>query len=283
MRLSLGFLTLTFLLSWGSWLAAAAIPASQTAVRSTLFLLGTFAPGIIALLLAPPGRGWREGEGAWRLSGAVELLRRVVRWDVGGRWYLFAAGYMATIKLLVALITRVGTGAWPAFGETNVAIMAAAIVFSTWAQAGEEIGWRGFLLPRLADGVGLVPASLLLGAIWAVWHLPLFFIQAGDTYGQSFPLYALQLIAISVALAWLYWRTGGSLLLVMILHSAINNTKDIVPSVVPGATNPFALSPSRTTWLTVGLLWFSAALFAWQMRRVAGVPGSPSGASTLTA
>jgi len=61
----------------------------------------------------------------------------------------------------------------------------------------------------------------------------------GDTVGQSFPLYVLQLTALSVAMAWLYWRTCGSLLLVMLMHAAMNNTKDIVPSAGRPQGNPF--------------------------------------------
>jgi len=68
-------------------------------------------------------------------------------------------------------------------------------------------------------------------------------------------------------MAWLYWRTQGSLLLVMVLHAAVNNTKDIVPSVSPGATNAFALSASFVAWLTVTLLWMMAAIFLVQMRK----------------
>ncbi len=150
--------------------------------------------------------------------------------------------------------------------------MAIAIVFSTWVQAGEEIGWRGYALPRLSARVGLAPASVILGVIWASWHLPLFLVPAADTFGQSFPLYLLQVTALSVAVAWLYWRTGGSLLLVMLLHAAVNNTKDIVPSAVPGATNPFALSPSLVAWITVALLWVAAAYFLARMRKTACVP-----------
>jgi membrane protease YdiL (CAAX protease family) len=115
--------------------------------------------------------------------------------------------------------------------------------------------------------LGLGPASVLLGVIWATWHLPLFFMPRTDTLGQSFPLYLLQVTAISVAMAWLYWKTGSSLLLVMILHAAVNNTKDIVPSAVIGATNPFALSTSPVAWLTVALLWICAAYFLVRMRR----------------
>jgi membrane protease YdiL (CAAX protease family) len=114
---------------------------------------------------------------------------------------------------------------------------------------------------------GLALASLILGVIWATWHLPLFLIPAADTYGQSFPLYLLQVTAMSVALAWLYWRTGRSLLLVMLLHAATNNLKDIVPSAVPGANNPFALSTSLVAWLTLALLWLFAGFFLVDMSR----------------
>jgi membrane protease YdiL (CAAX protease family) len=81
--------------------------------------------------------------------------------------------------------------------------------------------------------------------------------------------YLLQVTALSVAAAWLYWRTGGSLLLVMLLHAAVNNTKDIVPSAVPGATNIFALSPSLVAWLTVVFLWIPAVYFLVRMSRTA--------------
>ena len=151
--------------------------------------------------------------------------------------------------------------------------MAAAILFSTWVQAGEEIGWRGYVIPRLSDRFGLAPASVILGIIWASWRLPLFLVLESDKFGQSFPLYLLQVTALSVASAWLYWRTEGSLLLVMLLHAAVNNTKDIVPSAVPGTTNPFALSTSLVAWLTVAFLWIAAAYFLVRMPKTATLPG----------
>ena len=69
-----------------------------------------------------------------------------------------------------------------------------------------------------------------------------------------------------VAIAWLYVNAKGSLLLTMVMHSAINNTKDIVPSAVPGATNPWALSTSHVAWLTVMLLWLFAIYFLVRMK-----------------
>jgi membrane protease YdiL (CAAX protease family) len=112
---------------------------------------------------------------------------------------------------------------------------------------------------------GLARASLLLGVIWACWHLPQFFILESDTYGQSFFVFGLQVTALSVAIAWLYARTNGSLLLVMLMHAAVNNSKDIVPSAVPGATNTLGFSASLVAWLTVTLLWICAAYFLARM------------------
>ena len=224
-----------------------------------MVLLGVFAPSLVALSLTV------RSEGA---AGALALLRRVVQWRVAARWYLFAVTYIAAIKLVVALIHRLAMGRWPRFGDVPWYLIIAAIVFSTPFQAGEEIGWRGFALPRLAERFGLPLASILLGLIWAFWHLPQFFLPEADTYGQSFFVFVLQVTALSVAMAYLYARSHGSLLLPMLMHASVNNSKDIVPSATPGATNSFSLSASPVAWLTVALLWACAAYFLVQMRRI---------------
>jgi len=183
-------------------------------------------------------------------------------------WYVFAAGYLATVKIGVALVHRIAVGVWPRFGVDPWYILAIATVLSTPIQAGEEIGWRGYALPLLAARLGLARASLLLGIVWAVWHLPLFFVPGIDNYGQSFVIFALQVTAISVPMAWLYARTGGSLLLVMLMHGANNQARDIVPSAVPNAEHALALSSYLPAWLTVTLLWIAACYFLVRMRNI---------------
>lgn len=256
------YFPLTFALAWAVWFAAAALAAPGNTgffgVRGPVFLLGVFAPGIVALALTARDEG---------RDGVMQLVARIGRWEVGARWYVFAVGYFAAIKLTAALIQRVGTGAWPRFGETSVPLMLGAILISVWAQAGEELGWRGYALPRLARHLGLGGASIVIGAVWAFWHLPLFFLPDSGTTGQSFPIYLLQVTAISVALGWLYWKTGWSLLPVMLMHASINNTAGIVPAAVPGATEPLAFRGSLMSWLTLGLLWAVAAVLLVRMRR----------------
>jgi len=246
----LKFFLLTYAVMWTCFISVAAVPIpAGTPLGRGLLLLGAFAPSLVALSIT----AWDEGS-----TGVRALLRRVLQWRVAARFYLFAVGYMAAIKLIVALVHRLATGAWPRFGTVPWYVILLAIAFSTPFQAGEEIGWRGYALPRLATRFGLARASILLGLIWAFWHLPQFFIREGDTYGQSFFVFVLQVVALSVAFAWLWARTGGSLLLPMLLHSAVNNSKDIVPSATPGAMNTFGLSASLVAWLTVALLWICA-------------------------
>jgi CAAX protease family protein len=265
MRSLLKFFLLTYIVSWTLWIAAAAIlrvanpPSAFLVIASLLYLLGVFAPSLVALALTARADG---------RVGTLALLRRTVKWSVSARWYVFAVTYMAAIKIAAALLLRIATGAWPAFGQESVYIMAIAIPFSMPMKAGEEIGWRGYALPRLSSRLGLSSASVVVGVIWACWHLPFFFISGTDKSGQSFPLYLLSVTALSVAMAWLYWRTNGSLLLTMLMHAAINNTKDIVPSAVSAATNQFSLSSSRVAWVTVAILWICAAYLLARMRGV---------------
>ena len=256
------FFALTYLITWTLFITAALLPGTSTGLQLPLLVVGSFGPSLAAIALTARSDG---------RNGVRELLKRLLIWRVKVRWYLFALGYFAAIKLGVALIYRATTGDWPRFGgqpwyAVLVAIVIAGIV---GGPLGEEIGWRGYALPRMSSRLGPAYASVLLGLVWACWHLPLFFLSGlggfTDQYGQSFPTYVLQVTALSVAIAWLMGNTGGSLLLAVLMHSAINQTKDLVSSKVPNANNMWALSGSLTAWLTVALLWICAAYFLYRM------------------
>lgn len=253
------FFAVAYGLAWALWGLAAFASGRVAGIPSILFYLGSISPSIAAIAVV-----WhREGK-----PGVVTLLSRLFVWRVHWRWYLFAVGYFPAIKLGAALIHRLAFGAWPRFGNESWFIILVAIFAAVplGGQAGEEVGWRGFALPRLANRFGLPAGSVLLGVIWAAWHLPLFFIPGIDKTGQSFPLYAAQVTALSIALAWVYTNTNGSLLLVTLMHSAVNQTIGIVPSAASGATNPFTLHASRIGWITATLLWGTAAYFLVRLR-----------------
>ena len=230
----------------------------DSAAGVVLVYVGTFAPALVALALTQ-ARGGRAGVRA--------LLARVLPAPAPARWWVFALGYTAAIKLAAALLRRLVTGEWPRFGTESLLLIPFAIALSTPVQAGEELGWRGYALPRLASRMGLASASLLLGLVWALWHLPLFFAGGADKYGQSFVVYAVQVTAISVAIAMLCARTGGGLFLPMLYHAAVNNTKDIVPAASPASHGVFSPRASLEAWLAAGVLWACTLLILrWMVR-----------------
>src|SRR5256885_730764 len=198
MRQVVKFFVLSYALMWACFItvAVAGIPV-YAPIGGVLVLLGTFAPSLAALWLTAR----TEGDG-----GVRALLGGVLRWRVAARWYLFAVAYIPAVKLTVALVHRLATGAWPHFGDEPWYLILMAIAVSTPFQAGEEIGWRGYALPRLAARFGLARPSILLGLLWGSWHPPPFFIPEADTYRQSFFVFALQVTSLSLAMAWLHTR-----------------------------------------------------------------------------
>src|SRR5262245_53013560 len=130
------YFALTYLLSWTCWAAAVALTrdaASSTAlIVAPIFYLGVFAPAIVAIALTARTGG---------RAGTAALLGRVMVWPARATWFLFAITFMAAIKLAAALLVRLGTGAWPPFGQEPLLLMALGIAVSTPVQAGEEIGW----------------------------------------------------------------------------------------------------------------------------------------------
>ena len=263
MRSNVAFVALTFAASWLLWLAAAAaldwdlsLRSGVPALGTPLYLLGVWAPAFVAVALTARAEG---------RTGVSALLRRILHGAVDGRWYLFALGYFAAIRLAVALLHRGVFGQWPAFNQELVPLMLVASVFLAPMQAGEEVGWRGYLLPGLSARLGLPVASLVVGIIWACWHLPFFFVAGVDKSGQPFLPYLLSGTALSVAMAWLYSRTSGSLLLTMMMHSAVNNMNLLVtPASTSG--NVLALKAPFVSWATTALLWIGAAVFLHAMR-----------------
>jgi CAAX protease family protein len=247
----LRFLLLAFGGTWGAWSAWAHM---VTALRWPVFYIGVFAPGIVALWLT-----WQENGQA----GVRSLIGRLFQWQTSVRWYVFALGYIAAIKLIAAFIIRLTSGAWPPFAHVPWLLLFAGAVFSTLVggQVGEELGWRGYLLPRLAEHIGLRAAGLVVGVVWALWHLPLFYFPGADLAGQSFPIFLLLVTALSVAMTWLYSKTGGSLLLMMLFHAAMNNTTGIVPSASVAPGGPMSFGASAMAWWTLALLWVAAIVF----------------------
>ena len=249
------FFFYTFAASWLCFAVALAVPQ----FGGSIFLLGVFMPGLVAISLTAKAGG---------TTGLQALFERVLRWQVGLQWYVFAAGYMLAIRLVAAVVQRIATGQWPQFSHIAWYALVAVTIISLPVQAGEEIGWRGYALPRLGPRIGYAGGSVLLGVMWALWHFPTFYLFPGNgNYGQSFPLFLVGVTAISVAMAWLYLHTNGSVLLACVMHSAIDQTPEIVTSGM-AVIGPLAINTTLISWITLLLLWIAAAYFVLRMRAI---------------
>lgn len=218
------FVAITFLLSWGVFLPVAfgLVPVERILPLATLSIVG---PSVAALVLT-----WRAGG----RSGVRQLLARLIRVRVPLRWYA-AALLPVGLGLIGWWLLRTTAGAGPLgqfggdLGTLPLPVIVALFLISSIGSGalGEELGWRGYALPRLQAHFDAFGSSLILGTVWAVWHLPLFaFTDAGSTI--SFGWYLPRVVAISVLLTWVFNHTRGSVLHAVLLHGAANGTEAFV-------------------------------------------------------
>jgi uncharacterized protein len=199
---------------------------------AVLFILGTFmGPTLAAFLITAA----TSGQG-----GVRRLLQRYIQWRVGARWYLVVFG--GPIVMIVAgLSAWLGSAPlvalaqqWPLIFNVYLAKALALVLFPALA---EEPGWRGFALPRLQQRFGPVLGSSILGSLHALWHLPIFFIGAFATGPFTIGLFVtfiLEGIAATIFYTWIFNTTGGSLLIMILLHATLDAQIDYVHALVPG-------------------------------------------------
>jgi uncharacterized protein len=208
---------------------------------SLLFGFGAlFGPTVAAYVVTRATSG-RAGVRAWR--------ERLGMWRVGAIWYLVAVlvreGLSAANAVLsVALGARADLGHLPIDG-VKIALFAAVV--------GEEMGWRGWLLPRLLERHAPLPASLILGAIWAGWHLPTFIVSGTAQSHFPLPAYVIYVCALSVLFTGLYFKTRGSAFYATVFHGCVNTF----------LVWNFAASGVLRGWLTAGVYAVAALAVAF--------------------
>jgi membrane protease YdiL (CAAX protease family) len=177
---------------------------------SMLFgLLALFGPTAAAIIVTASADG---------RAGVRALFGRLAIWRVGLRWYVVALGLPALLSLgVVGLSLTLGAPAAVQFNELSpLAVILFILVI------GEEIGWRGYALPRLQARYGALGASLILGSLWAGWHLSNLFIPGLEFYGYGFAAFAPYVVAMTLLFTWLANQTRGSVMLAWLFHGAIN-------------------------------------------------------------
>ena len=185
-------------------------------------------------------------------AGLRKLGRRLLTWRVGLRWYAVALFGFVLIDLVAVALAAVLSGASPDFSKVlahdlfgpTATLWVFVVPFFLFdaVSNGEELGWRGYALPKLLQRHGALIASVILGLVWAFWHLPKFLVVGGTHEG--FGWFLLDVLAKAVLFTWLYQHTRGSLLLAILFHASINTSAVFLPimTAVTGESLAFALS-----------------------------------------
>ncbi len=167
---------------------------------------------------------------------------RLVRWRVNWRWYV---GILTAVPAVVLLATCTLPGALQGARMPGIAILIGylpllIVQFFTTAVA-EEPGWRDFALPRLQRRHGPTLGTVVLGVLWGMWHLPLYLTHWGgwpDVVWWQPVEFVVACVPLSLAMTWVFNRTGESLPMVMIMHASINTVFSLVwPEMFPQLTS----------------------------------------------
>ena len=231
---------LMFLLTWPVDLANSKILPIQLPDAVTLLLGYGFVVASLMMTGLTTGR-----------DGVASLLRRFLLWRVGWQWVLVALFLLPALSLLAVLLNSALTQTPPDFSavfafkifgpSANLPVLILPFFLFDALTNGEEIGWRGYVLPRLQSKHNALLSSLILGVIWWFWHLPKF-LAPGNT--SSFPLYLAEMLPVAVLYTWLYNNTQGSLLLVTLFHASGNTAGVFLPiaNTISGSNlGPFLL------------------------------------------
>jgi uncharacterized protein len=228
------FLALTFGITWSIGAAVLFAPDWFSAVfgafnnRAPMFYLAVWAPNIAALAVTLLISGW---------SGITDLFARLIRWRVRPWVWIAALGFHPALMLVVELIGL-------AFGDplptaANWHALAAGLVYLpliALGPLGEELGWRGFLLPRLLDQMKPLSAA----------HLPAFFLSGVPQSSMSLPIFMIGGIAFTVFITWLFLNARHSILIAGIIPHAI--------------ANAWGDAMGPMTWINAGVLVGGAVL-----------------------
>ncbi len=258
------YYALTFAISWGGVLLAIGGPGAIWRINERFEML---LPLMILTLLAGPSISGVLLTGIfYGKAGLRDFLSRLLRWRVGARWY--AVALLTAPLLFLAILLPLSQsssvflpGLFTAGDKASHLIMGLA----TGLAAGffEELGWTGFAIPRLRQRYSVLATGLIMGLLWAVWHLlPGFWIGfASGSINGVLPLASyildpfLFLMAFRVLIVWVYDRTG-SLLIGMLMHLSLTaSSRILIPlGVVGGTLLTFDLIWAAVTWLIVAVV-----------------------------
>jgi membrane protease YdiL (CAAX protease family) len=217
-------------------------------LSTLLGYLAVFGPGIAAFILTRIQSDKEGCKSLWKRGWGMNFPKK---------WLAPAFLLMPAMGILTYLLMRLFKQAIPwEYGLPPAMMIPIGLLIWFLGALPEEYGWRGYALPRLLDEHSPLVASLILGLIWGVWHLPLHFISSSTQYVIPIWQYILQTVLLSVLYTWIYRGTGGSILIAGVFHAMGNIT---------GAVFPY-WTTEVGRWISFGLLLIPVILIVFKMQ-----------------
>lgn len=243
----LTFVAMTFGWTWTFWMAGAGLAPRAPELGKFLLLLAGFGPSLSGLITV-----WTFDGGA----GLGRWLHRCLNWRLRPIWYT-----VAFLGPPLAMILAVGADAAfggalpssPSAGHVGLAVVQFMLILLINGPLGEEIGWRGYALQPLTAQMGWRRAGLIVGAVWGLWHLPLFFIPGMAQAQMPIALFMTSALALSVLMARMAVNTAFSVPPALTLHWAINAWPAFIPIIPDGGHD-------RPYVLLIGILFVVASI-----------------------
>ena len=249
------FFILTFLITWGLGAFAIFLPAQFKGIFGELtdtgpmYFLAIAAPTISATILTFA----RDG-----LQGLKSLYSRLLLWRLDFKWYVLVLLGIPLIGWVAAHI--VGSSPLKPTGTPGELLLMLFYVLVTGPLC-EELGWRGFALPRLLRRFNPFIASVILGAIWGVWHVPSFFLGGMVQAGMSLRLFLLNGVLLSIFVTWVFQHTGGSVLITVLIHYTVNICASIIGVPLPALVVLLLIGNTLILVLDKQFGWFHPLVF----------------------
>ncbi len=227
----ISFFLMAYAISWTYVIVFLIVwPLPDTIVTDTPELLGPVVAGFV-MTAVMSGR-----------TGVWQLLRRFVMWRVRGVWYVYALLAIPALYFIgVALVPgALGSFKVPSLAMSLLYPLFFVVVLVLDGPLLEEPGWRGFALPRLQTRWGPLLGTVILGIMWAGWHAPQYFTKTfaaanGGLSVSGVIVFLLAVVSFSVLITWAFNSTGGSLLIAILIHTAVNFTQGLTSDLFPAA------------------------------------------------
>lgn len=221
-RKTITFFVATFIASWILWMPGVLNTQWRSMPKILLFfgMFASFMPSVIGVVMMKK----EHSGGFWQYLKGRILVKFPKKWFLA--LMIFPVQTMVALELVKVLDKSFAVVDPVAFSSIPLEFLQILLIGGA---LGEEFGWRGYVFEKMRDNQGFFLGTLLLGALWSLWHLPLFFMSG--TVQSYIPIwqFLIQNTLLAFFYSWLYQKTKGSLLFMILLHGVLNTSSAVFP------------------------------------------------------